>query len=478
MKVRKKIHTVFWVMTIVLFLTGSSTLADELTGKVDQLFAKWDKPDSPGCALVVVKDGEIVYKKGYGMANLELNVPITPATSFYIGSCSKQFVAFAVALLEAQGKLSFDDDIRKFFPQMPDYGEPVTVRHLLHHTGGIRDYIELGLLAGLDLNYFHKGEEVVRLLACQKELNFKPGERHLYSNSGYLMLAEIVRIVSGQSLRQFAHENIFKPLGMTHSRFHDNYTELLPNRATGYLPGIGSYFNFISTFDLVGSGGLYTTVEDLYLWDQNFYHHKVGGPEVIKTIHTKGILNNKEEIDYAFALGHGEYKGLKTVSHAGGLGGYSSFYVRFPEEKFSVICLSNFAGFNPVQVSYQVADIYLQDRLKVPEQDKEEKTSRPEKVAKEYAPNKPEEYFTQYTGDYYCEELDVVYRVEFEEKKLLIRIVMRFKDGQGLSLPPTAEDEFGNPGIRIKFLRDDKGEINGGVIDAVRVKNLKFKKIR
>lgn len=239
MKIRRKIHITFWAVFIILFLAGSSAFADELTDKVDQLFTKWDKPGSPGCALSIVKDGKIVYKKGYGMANLELDVPITPATCFYIGSCSKQFVAFAVALLESRGKLSFDDDIRTFFPGMPDYGEPVTVRHLIHHTSGIRSYLELAELAGLGLNYFHKGEEVVRLIARQKALNFKPGEQHLYSNSGYLMLAEIVRIVSGQSFRQFADVNIFKPLGMTHSRFHDNYRELLKNRATSYFPGKG-----------------------------------------------------------------------------------------------------------------------------------------------------------------------------------------------------------------------------------------------
>ncbi len=239
--------------------------------RVDKLFAQWDKPGSPGCALAVIENGKTIYERGYGSANLECNIPITPESVFYVGSCSKQFTAMSIALLAHQGKLSLDDDIRKYVPEMPDYGSPITVRQLIHHTSGLRDYLSLLGIAGLDFGSYHK-PDVLELIARQKELNFKPGDQYLYSNSGYFLLAVIVERVSGKSFREFTQENIFKPLGMTHTHFHDDYTMLIKNRASGYFPADqGAFRNFISTFDCVGSGGLFTSVEDLYFWDQNFY---------------------------------------------------------------------------------------------------------------------------------------------------------------------------------------------------------------
>jgi len=360
----KRLYRLKTILTAILLLVFvSSAIADKKTDAVDKLFSQWDKKDSPGCALAVVKDGKIIYKQGYGLANLELNIPITPQSVFYIGSVSKQFVTMCIALLAKQKKLSLDDDIRKFVPELPDYGPPITVRHLIHHTSGLRDYLTLLGIAGIDYGTYHQ-DDVVELVARQRELNFAPGEEYLYSNSGYFLLAVIAERASGKSLREFAEENIFKPLGMKNSHFHDDYRMLIKKRASGYFPdGKGKYRNFISTFDCVGSGGLFTSVEDLFLWDQNFYHHKVGGKDLIDLMHTKGKLNSGEELDYAFALGIGKYKGLKTVSHGGALGGYRSALMRFPEQNFSVICLSNLSSFNPTRLSRQVADIYLADQF-------------------------------------------------------------------------------------------------------------------
>lgn len=360
---KKNIRSLAALVIFFLLFSLTAGIAGDREAAVDKLFSTWDKPDSPGCALAVVRNGSLIYKKGYGMANLELSIPLSPESEFYIGSCSKQFVTMSVALLIQQEKLSLDDDIRKHIPEMPDYGTPITVQYLIHHTSGLRDYLTLEAIAGVDFGTFHE-EDVLELIARQKALNFNPGEEYLYSNSGYFLLSVIVERVSGLSQRAFAEKNIFNPLGMKNSRFHDDYAELIPNRATGYFPaGKGTFKNFISTFDCVGSGGLYTSVEDLYLWNQNFVHHKVGGKEIHDLLHTRGRLNSGQELDYAFALNHGEYKGLKTVSHGGALGGYRSFMVRFPEQDFSVICLSNLSSFNPAKLSYQVADIYLADKL-------------------------------------------------------------------------------------------------------------------
>src|SRR2546426_157567 len=189
--------------------------------QVDKLFARWDKPDSPGCALAIIKNGQVIYKRGYGMADLERAVPITTTSVFDVGSISKQFTAMSIALLMKQGKLSLDDDIRKYIPEIPNYGVRITIRNLIYHTSGIRDYVPLMALAEMPSENHYTYQQLISLLAGQKELNFKPGEEHFYSNSGYLLLGQVVRQASGKSLREFAEENIFKPLGMNNTRFLD-----------------------------------------------------------------------------------------------------------------------------------------------------------------------------------------------------------------------------------------------------------------
>lgn len=370
MRSKQYSKVLFGFAFILLFI--AQAIADDQTDRVDEIFARWDKRDSPGCALAIIKDGTIIYKRGYGMANLENGIPITSQSVFYVGSVSKQFVAMCIALLAQEGKLSLDDNIRTYVPELPDYGTAITIRHLIHHTSGLRDYLTLEDVAGIPLGFHHEGD-VLDLIARQKELNFNPGEEYLYSNSGYFLLAVIVCRASGKTLRQYAEENIFKPLGMRNSRFHDDYAELVPNRASGYFPASGgTYRNFISTFDCVGSGGLFSSVEDLFLWDQNFTFPKLGGKDTIELMHTVGTLNDGTKLEYAFALNIQLYKGLRSVSHGGALGGYRSALLRFPEHKFSVICLSNLSTINPMSLCHQVADIYLSVFL--------EKEEQPEKI--------------------------------------------------------------------------------------------------
>jgi len=547
--------TVFIILFFFVFL--SSHYADQRTERVDRLFSEWDKPDSPGCALAIAQDGGIIYKRGYGMANLEHDIPITPQSVFYIGSVSKQFVAFAIALLTNQGKLSLDDDIRKYLPEIPDYGTPITIRHLIHHTSGLRDYLTLEDIAGLPFGYFHE-QDVLDLIARQKELNFSPGEEYLYSNSGYFLLGVIVERASGRTLRELAEENIFKPLGMKNSHFHDDYQRLIKNRASGYFPGgDGRFKNFISTFDCVGSGGLFTSVEDLFLWDQNFSHKRVGGEEVIDMMHTGGALNSGEKLDYAFALTIGSYKGLRTVSHGGALEGYRAAFLRFPEQRFSVICLSNLSSFNPMKLSRQVADIYLADQFKEEEKPEaklqKEFTKLPESKLKDKvgdyidlktgalrrillkknqlilyaygqqfplgarsetefqvlkAPfqaaikfekqekgkpmlmhifpegEKPEAYeafqrvnptteqIKEYEGDYHSEELQVTFRLALKKGKLFFV----HRNAPKPSLQPTLKDWFSVRGFRIRFIRDEEKRITSFMLDAGRVKNLRFER--
>jgi len=357
------------LIVLILGLTGAlaGTELPDVESKIDPIFAWCSEPGLPGAAVSVIRDGEVVFSKGYGLANLELDVPITPTSVFYLGSVSKQFVAATIVLLEQEGKLSLDDDIRKYVSELPDYGVPITVRHLVHHTSGIRDYLELMSLAGLPLGTFHDNDGIVELLARQKATNFTPGERHLYSNSGYLLLAVIVEKASGKSLREYAQEKIFDPLGMKNTHFHDDYMHLIPNRASGYFPGPnGTYRNFLSTFDRVGSGGVFSSIEDLYLWDQNFYSGKVGGEKFLARLHQRGKLNNGDELDYAFGLSIGERRGLRVVEHGGALGGYRANVVRFPDEGLSVVVLANVSVAQPGALAMQIADLYLADRYTEP----------------------------------------------------------------------------------------------------------------
>lgn len=335
---------------------------------------------------------------------------------------------------------------------MPDYGTPITIRHLIHHTSGLRDYLTLLSIVGIDFGTYHE-DDVIELMSRQKEVNFEPGEEYLYSNSGYFLLAVIVERVSNKSLRKFANENIFKPLAMKNSHFHDDYTMLIKNRATGYFPaGKGKYRNFISTFDCVGSGGLFTSVEDLFLWDQNFIRNKVGGKDVIDLMHTRGKLNDGKELDYAFALSIGSYKGLKTVGHGGALGGYRSALIRFPKQNFSVICLSNLSTFNPSKLCRQVADIYLADQFK---EDKAKIKSKPAEKVKFIKLS--EEKIKAKVGDYIQPETGRIIRLFYKAGKLNFRGTR-----QNYPLRAVSETEFrfeeAPARVVIKFEEQSKGK--------------------
>lgn len=336
----------------------------ELTNKVDAVFAKWDKTNSPGCALAVVQDGEIIYSRGYGMANLDYDLAIRPDSVFHIASISKQFVAFSIALLDQQGKLSIEDDIRKYIPEMPEYGDIITIRHMVHHTSGLRDQWDLLAMAGWRENDIKTNADVLYLASRQKELNFKPNDEYLYSNTGYTLLGLIVERVSGQTLREFTDQHIFKPLGMKHTHFHDDFEMIVKDRAYGYQPRPEGGFRIsIPLFDTVGATSLFTTVEDLALWEQNYYHKKIGGEAIIDLMLKPAVLNSGVEIDYAFGLRVAPYRGLKTFGHSGADAGYRSDFLCFPDQRFAVIIFSNISVSNPSLLSRKVADIYLAEYL-------------------------------------------------------------------------------------------------------------------
>jgi CubicO group peptidase (beta-lactamase class C family) len=356
---------------------------------IDSLFLEWDKPNTPGCALGVVKDGKLIYSNGYGIADLEHDIEITTSSVFGTGSIGKHFVAFSILLLEEQGKLSLDDNIQKYLPDFPKYEAPITIRHLLHHTDGIRDYGSLKYFKGISgLNHLDS-DVAYDLIKRQESLNSVPGEEFIYGNSGHFLLVRIVENVSGLSFRFFAQEHIFGPLGMNSTFFKDNHTDLIKNRAHSYSikSGKKGYDNIINRNVHVGGGGLYTTIEDLALWDQNFYSNKLGKGEqlIIQKMHEEGLLNSGEGTGRTLGLQIRDYKGYQVVGSAGSGFGYRAQLMRFPDEKFSVIVLANREDAEPTEIAHRVADILLKDKF-VP-------NSKKEKASKQFELN-------QLIGDY------------------------------------------------------------------------------
>ncbi len=305
--------------------------------------------DRRACSVGVIRDGEFVYKRSFGYASLELGVPLTPASVFYMASVSKQFTAASIVLAAEQGHLSLDDDVGKYLPELPNYGRRITLRQMLHQTSGFRDFLDLVFISGRNAEDLASPEEILKLIARQKGLNNVPGAEWVYSNSNYFLLGEIIRRATGKSLAHFAAENIFQPLGMTHTLFYEDNKLVVPNRVAAYDPGQEGNFlvDWSTSYDIVGGGGLMSSVDDLLSWDRNFYANKLGKGTLPIELQSHGVLNNGNQIDYALGLSLGDYRGLPIVEHNGALFGYHSAFLRFPQQRFSVIVLCNLATAGP-----------------------------------------------------------------------------------------------------------------------------------
>jgi len=453
---------------------GQTYPQTELTAEVDELFAEWDTEDSPGAAVGVFKDGRIVYARGFGVANLDYGIPITPQSVVRIGSISKQFVAMCIAILAEQGRISFDDDIRAYLPQMRQYEETVTIRHLLHHTSGIREYLTLVDLIGRPEGsvFGYTTRELVELLARQQALAFDPGDQFSYTNSGYFLLAQIVSRVSGMTASAFARENVFDPLGMSHTRFYDDPNAIIPNQALGYSPTPeGGYRLDILRSDVIGDLGVITTVEDLLHWDSNFYEKKLGAgtKDLIATMFTRGRTDAGEELSYALGLEFGSYRGLNTMGHGGSAVGYVAEFLQFPEQRFSVVVLSNLSSFRPGRLARQVADLYVADQFTEPspaDRQARPRTAPPEGITLSMGE------LEAFVGDFYSEELDFTYSFDVQEGSLQLEL-----RGDRIELLPRSDGRFGWGRRELSFVRDERGVVSGFTLDAGNVRGLRFRKV-
>ena len=448
---------------------------------VDEVFGDLAKAGSPGCALGVYRDGKIIYAKGYGLANIEENVAITPQSVFDIGSTSKQFTAASILLLEKQGKLSVNDDVRKYLTELPDYGQKITILELLNHTSGLRDYLTLMELAGVNVDGVTSDEDALALIQRQKALNFPAGSEYLYSNTGFFALSVIVKRVSGKSLRDFAAENIFAPLEMTHTQYRADHTSLIADRALAYdeKETKDGYKLDVSYFEQTGDGAVHTSVEDLLKWDENFYSPRVGGQDFLKELQEHGKLNSGKTLDYAKGLVVKDYRGLHTVSHGGAWGGYRAELLRFPEQHFSVACLCNVGDANPTKRAHEVADVYLGSLMKPREPKKPEEAEKKEKSEITLTAQQ----LQNYAGDYWSEELGVTYRLAVAEGRMK---VVALRDGSGSprvnnfsaeALRATGTDEFeaGKTGVTLHFGRGGESA-SGFTLDAGRTKGITFQR--
>ncbi len=368
----KHIFTSFLFLTTGLFYNSTSLLAqadainseipDENVIAIDQIFSGFDEINKPGAAVAVVKGDSIIFKKGYGSANLEYELPVSPSSVFHIASVSKQFTVFAVLLLEQEGKLSFDDDIRKHIPEVPDFGTTITLRHLASHTSGMRDQWDLLNMAGWRMDDVITKDHILNLVAHQKELNFQPGEEYTYCNTGFTLLAEVVARVSGESFSTFTGNRIFRPLNMNHTIFYDDHERIVKNRAYSYKLEGDNYKKSRLNFANAGATSLFTTVEDLALWSMNFANPKVGNNAMIDQMNTLAVLNNGETFGGAYGQFVGTHKGHRLIQHGGADAGYRSYLGRFPDDDLAVMVFSNFADSNPRSLAHAVADLYLEDR--------------------------------------------------------------------------------------------------------------------
>jgi len=354
------VQFIFFFVLCISAVQGQSGITEI---QADQIFSQWNKANIPGVSISVVNNGKIIFKKGYGLSNLEYNIPSAPSTVYNVASVSKQVTAFAVLLLESQGKLSLNDNLSKYIPEMPDYAKSITLKHLIYHTSGLRDYWELLSGAGWRYDDVITNDQVFELICSQKGLTSRPGYDEIYTNTGYVLLAEVVSRISGMSFAGFARENIFKPLKMNHTVILDDNENIVKNAAYSYHLTDGVYKKSLLNNNITGSTNLFTTVEDMGLWAINFEKPIVGSRELIRRMITRGTLDSGDSTNYATGLHTGPYRGTMLVGHTGAEAGFRSFYGMFPANKLTIIVFSNNAEADPTSLGLKVADILLKDKF-------------------------------------------------------------------------------------------------------------------
>ncbi len=448
--------------------TGSYTLelkvveaiATEAEKRADQLFYAYNEEGVPGGVVGVIQYGEVVFSKAYGMANLSHDIPYQANTPTNIGSVSKQFTAFAILLLEQQGMLSLDDDVRKHIPELPDLGQVVTLHNMLNHTNGFREVYNLMPMTGWKGEDMLRREEIIELLKRQEELQNAPGEEYNYNNSAFILLAEIVERISGQNFPEFMEANVFAPMGMNSSLVRANPSVIIPGASQGYVADSTGYHEAGDLYAAYGAGGIYTTVDDFSKWMSNFSKPLVGGLELVNRLVTVDTLNNGDTMSYALGIGVDEFRGLKYYSHGGADIAHRAFLIYFPEIDAGVVAMSNNAGFNSTGIAYEMAELYFGDSMDPEEEDEEAGEGTGEETDSTIV-TVPEEVLEDYAGKYILSAMGATLVYEVVDG----RLKMSMEGQPEVFLDPLSLSEFEYEGVEatIEFLKDENGKVSGAI---------------
>lgn len=459
---------------LLIFLFPSMLLAQSLPDssqvRLNEMLKSYDKPNEPGFALIISQKGQIVYRNAVGFANLEHGIRNATTSVYSVASVSKQFTAAAVAMLQLEGKIDVEASVRQYFPEIPELLASVKVRHLIHHQSGLREIRVWSFLSGYYSDIYNMTEgETLEWVCRQEKPYFVPGSQYDYSNTNYFLMSQLVKRVSGKNLREFCEERIFKPLGMTHSHLHNDVTEVVPLRATGYYREANGSFHIdpeAQLYSLIGPGRMFTTVEDLALWDDNFNTGKVGGKAFLDLIQTSGKYNDGKLGEYAYGLSISSYKGNRTVEHSGANTGYNANFLRFPDKGFTIICVSNSGHLSPVNITRKVAMILLSG--KVDPANPASPISRPT-----YTPTAQE--LASVVGNYYSNELQMTYQAFIKEGKLFVQY-KPYKPVFEEAFIAQNKDVFASMGYSVTFVRNEKGEVTHFNLGGGRMGVMKFEK--
>ncbi len=441
------------ILTLILLLGSSSLTAaqtarasdENLAATINEMLERTYKPDEPGAAVIAVREGKVILRKGYGKANLELGVPVEPDMVFRLGSITKQFTAVAVLMLAEQGKLSLDDDITKFLPDYPTRGQKITIEHLLTHTSGIKSYTSLPEW----LTLWRKDIPLNELIALFKDqpVDFAPGERWAYNNSAYVLLGAIIEKASGQTYREFIEKNIFAPLSMKRS-FYDDTARVIPRRVSGYSKSGDGYINaaYLSMTQPYAAGALTSSVDDLALWDAALYTNKLVKQETLKRAWTASKLNDGKPTRYGYGWGTNSYEGHRIIEHGGGINGFSTDALRLPDDRIFVAVLTNKDSGTPApsEVAFKIAALTVGKPYREPT-----------------ATKLPSGALDKYVGVYQLDRKDEVV-IRREDEKLLAQ----FPQSGKIEILPLSEAEFVIKGSRnrLRFTKNAAGEISNLVL--------------
>jgi len=396
--------------------------------KIDSLFQAWNAPGHPGGAVGIMRGEDLLFSEAYGLASLEYRVPNTVGTIFNTGSVSKQFTAMGIVVLEERGKLSFDDPVQQYVPALPDFGSTITIRHLLHHTSGLRSLHALFGLAGWRGDDSRSNADLDRILQHQRELNFEPGSDYLYCNTGYMLMANIIENISGEPFPDWMKANIFDPLGLVDTYVEDKYNRVVANNATSYsrIGKSDAFEREVEYWGYVGSGNMHSTVRDLLRWLSNFYAPQPGWASAFTKMQTLDPLNDGTPNDYAFGVVISEFIGHQRIGHGGAIGGFRANVQVFPEEELSLVVLTNYAQGDPGAKVNAVARILLEDHSPEPAAMDTEELLSLDKVDAE-----------KYSGWYWNP------RAKYSLELLISEDTLTLQRGrESFVLLPTAEDRF------------------------------------